>query len=105
MTGKALLSTTMGELNKENRPWYFEYRLKQILEYATIWKAIVVLDEADVFLEGREEMPTGGAERNALVAGTLYDSLIVALSLTCFPQCSSGILSTSLVLCSSPQIE
>ena len=59
----------------------------------------------NVFLEGREEMPTGGAERNALVAGTLYDSLIVALSLTCFPQCSSGILSTSLVLCSSPQIE
>ena len=74
----------MGELNKENRPWYFEYRLKQILEYATIWKAIVVLDEADVFLEAREDMPAGGVERNALVAGLLYDSLIIILTLTRF---------------------
>ena len=69
MTGKALLSTTMGELNKENRPWYFEWRLKQILEYATIWKAIVVLDEADVFLEARQDTPSDGGQRNALVAG------------------------------------
>ncbi len=70
MTGKALLSTTMGELNKENRPWYFEYRLKQILEYATLWKTIVVLDEADVFLEARQDTPSDGGQRNALVAGT-----------------------------------
>jgi hypothetical protein len=82
MTGKALLSTTMGELNKENRPWFFEYRLKQVLEYATIWKAIVVLDEADVFLEARQDMPNGGAERNALVAGTIYPSRPIILILT-----------------------
>ena len=69
MTERAVLSTTMGELNKENRPWYFEYRLKQILEYATIWKAIVVLDEADVFLEARQDTPSDGGNRNALVAG------------------------------------
>jgi hypothetical protein len=69
MTGKALLSTTMGELNKENRPWYFEWRLKEILEYATIWRAIVVLDEADVFLEARQDTPSDGGQRNALVAG------------------------------------
>jgi len=68
MTGKALLSTTMGELNKQNRPWYFEYKLKEILEYATIWKAIVVLDEADVFLEARQDTPSDGGQRNALVA-------------------------------------
>ena len=59
----------MGELNKENHPWYFERRLKQVLQYATIWKAIVLLDEADVFLEARQDAPVDAAERNALVAG------------------------------------
>lgn len=91
MTGKALLSTTMGELNKANRPWFFEYRLKQVLEYATIWKAIVVLDEADVFLEARQDMPTGGAERNALVAGTIYPSRPIILILTFLQQFFSDI--------------
>ena len=69
MTRKALISTTMGELNKFDSPWYFEWRLKEILEYATIWKAIVVLDEADVFLEARQDTPSDGGQRNALVAG------------------------------------
>jgi hypothetical protein len=36
----------MGDLNKENSPYFFEYALKRILQYATIWKAIVLLDEA-----------------------------------------------------------
>jgi hypothetical protein len=67
-TGKALLSTSMAELNKHNRPWYFEYRLTQVLQYATIWKAIVLLDEADVFLEMRKDNVSDSAERNALVA-------------------------------------
>lgn len=68
MTEKALLSTSMAELNKYNRAWYFEYRLKQVLQYATIWKAIVLLDEADVFLETRKDDVADAAERNALVA-------------------------------------
>jgi hypothetical protein len=59
----------MGELNKENRPWYFEMKLKEILQYATTWKAILLLDEADVFLEAREDGGGGAVERNALVAG------------------------------------
>ena len=70
MTERAVISTTMGELNKANRPWYFENRLKEILQYATTWKAIVVLDEADVFLEARQDTPSDGGDRNALVAGT-----------------------------------
>lgn len=68
ITEKALFSTSMAELNKYNRAWYFEYRLRQVLQYATIWKAIVLLDEADVFLEARKDDVADAAERNALVA-------------------------------------
>ena len=70
ITKKAVVSTTIGELNKYNRPAYFENKLKNVLQYATTWKAIVLLDEADVFLEARQDAPGGdGVERNALVAG------------------------------------
>ena len=68
MTEKALFSTSMAELNKFNRAWYFEHRLMQVLQYATIWRAIVLLDEADVFLESRKDDVADAAERNALVA-------------------------------------
>ncbi|KAF2003041.1 P-loop containing nucleoside triphosphate hydrolase protein [Amniculicola lignicola CBS 123094] len=68
ITSRALLNTSLAELNKENRAWYFEYRLIQVLQYATIWKAIVLFDEADVFLEARKDDVADAAERNALVA-------------------------------------
>ncbi|KAJ0382168.1 hypothetical protein COL922a_013104 [Colletotrichum nupharicola] len=45
----------------------FERELQRFMQYATIWKAVLLLDEADVFLEKREDNP-GSAERNALVA-------------------------------------
>lgn len=64
---KALISASLGELNRSDRPWSFEIRLKQILTYATMWKAVVLLDEADVFLEARQES-LGDGSRNALVA-------------------------------------
>jgi SpoVK/Ycf46/Vps4 family AAA+-type ATPase len=67
-TGKALLTATMGELNQDDIPSRFEIRLKQVLQYATIWKAIVLLDEADVFLEGRSEAVGVAKEHNAFVA-------------------------------------
>ena len=67
-TGKALLTATMGELNQDDIPSRFERRLKQVLQYATIWKAIVLLDEADVFLEGRSEAVGVAKEHNAFVA-------------------------------------
>ncbi|KAI1476957.1 P-loop containing nucleoside triphosphate hydrolase protein [Daldinia eschscholtzii] len=67
---KALVSTSVGELNKGASVVYgsasFEKQLKKMLQYATIWQAVVLLDEADVFLEARKD--TGDAERNALVA-------------------------------------
>lgn len=59
----------MGELNKYNWASSFERALKRLLAYATMWEAVVLLDEADVFLEARPEDPSQSAERNALVAG------------------------------------
>lgn len=64
---KALISASLGDLNHYDAPWLFEMRLKQILTYATMWKAVVLLDEADVFLEARQEA-SGDNSRNALVA-------------------------------------
>ncbi|KAK8110761.1 uncharacterized protein PG998_007218 [Apiospora kogelbergensis] len=63
---KALLMTSVGELNKNNYTVLFERELKKILQYATTWKAIVLLDEADVFLEARED--SKNPDRNSLVA-------------------------------------
>ncbi|KAL5371289.1 hypothetical protein DPSP01_014371 [Paraphaeosphaeria sporulosa] len=68
VTGRALLSTSLAELNKENRAWYFEHQLTRVLQYATIWKSVVLLDEADIFLEQRRDDVAGASQRNALVA-------------------------------------
>ncbi|KAI0192808.1 P-loop containing nucleoside triphosphate hydrolase protein [Astrocystis sublimbata] len=67
MTHRALISTSMASLSTEQIPFIFEHNLRRLLQYATRWKAIVLLDEADVFLETREEK-AGSADRNALVA-------------------------------------
>ncbi|OAG04284.1 uncharacterized protein CC84DRAFT_1217762 [Paraphaeosphaeria sporulosa] len=61
-------STSLAELNKENQAWYFEYQLTRVLQYATIWKSVVLLDEADVFLKQRHHDVAGALEHNALVA-------------------------------------
>ncbi|KAF4939027.1 Cell division cycle protein 48-like protein [Colletotrichum fructicola] len=63
----ALIIASLGELNRENSAIMFERELQRFMQYATIWKAVLLLDEADVFLEKREDNP-GSAERNALVA-------------------------------------
>ncbi|XDG06949.1 hypothetical protein ABKA04_006564 [Annulohypoxylon sp. FPYF3050] len=69
-TRKALVSTSVGELSKGGSfisgSASFEKELKKILQYATIWQAVVLLDEADVFLEARKDV--GSTERNSLVA-------------------------------------
>ncbi|KAI2635430.1 P-loop containing nucleoside triphosphate hydrolase protein [Xylaria nigripes] len=66
---RALLPTSFGELNRSAHPLsgtrYFEKELKKTLQYATTWGAILLFDEADVFLEKRAQAST---ERNALVA-------------------------------------
>ncbi|KAI1382402.1 P-loop containing nucleoside triphosphate hydrolase protein [Hypoxylon crocopeplum] len=69
-TRKALVCTSVGELNK-GASWLsgsaaFEKELKRVLQYATVWQAVVLLDEADVFLEARKD--SGSSDRNTLVA-------------------------------------
>jgi SpoVK/Ycf46/Vps4 family AAA+-type ATPase len=80
---RALLVSSLSELNRWDDPWSFEVELKELFQYATIWKAIVLLDEADVFLEARKD-DENGLERNALVATFLkyleYFSGIVFLT-------------------------
>jgi hypothetical protein len=73
-SGRILIPSTIGELNKDNSTFVFEQRLQKLLEYATTWKAVLLLDEADVFLEARDMAHTsaGGfmaSDRNGLVAG------------------------------------
>ncbi|KAJ1324722.1 NTP/NDP exchange transporter [Microdochium nivale] len=65
---KALLSTSFGDLNKQGYNAAFEQELKKMLRLATIWGAVVLLDESDVFLEARENKAAHNTERNALVA-------------------------------------
>jgi hypothetical protein len=67
ITERALLTSSLAELNRYDSAWYFEHRLKEVLQFATIWKAVVLLDEADVFLEARKD-DAAAASRNALVA-------------------------------------
>ncbi|KAF3762104.1 P-loop containing nucleoside triphosphate hydrolase protein [Cryphonectria parasitica EP155] len=66
-TRKALVSSSLGDLNRYDSPRAFEIRLKEVLSYATIWRAVVLLDEADVFLEARHSLGDS-TTRNALVA-------------------------------------
>ncbi|GAP86880.2 putative TOB3 [Rosellinia necatrix] len=71
---KALVATSMGELNQASSflsgSFVFGKKLKKVLQYATIWEAVVLLDEADVFLEARTD---NNSERNALVATFLKE--------------------------------
>ncbi|KAH8703539.1 P-loop containing nucleoside triphosphate hydrolase protein [Talaromyces proteolyticus] len=68
ITKRPLFTASIAELNKYDRPWYFEYQLQKVLQFATIWKAVILLDEADVFLEARTDEGNDAVARNALVA-------------------------------------
>ncbi|KAI8635234.1 P-loop containing nucleoside triphosphate hydrolase protein [Xylariaceae sp. FL1651] len=71
---KALVATSVGELNSASNilsgSQAFEKELKKCLQYATIWQAVVLLDEADIFLEARTD---NSSDRNALVATFLKE--------------------------------
>ncbi|KAK3947466.1 P-loop containing nucleoside triphosphate hydrolase protein [Pseudoneurospora amorphoporcata] len=66
-TKKLIISSSLGELNRDNWASEFERRLKELLHCATKWQAVVLLDEADVFLEKREDAEGHNADRNALL--------------------------------------
>jgi DNA polymerase III delta prime subunit len=59
---KPLYSVGVGELGTDTL--VLEKSLRQILDVATIWDAVILLDEADIFLEKRDEH---NIVRNAMV--------------------------------------
>eukprot|EP00118_Oscarella_pearsei_P009145 m.50967 g.50967 ORF g.50967 m.50967 type:complete len:743 (+) comp34107_c0_seq2:85-2313(+) len=59
---RPLYSVTIGELGITTTE--LEGKLRQILEVASIWNAVILIDEADIFLERRSE---NDLTRNALV--------------------------------------
>lgn len=59
---RPLYSVSVGELGTD--PDVLENRLRQILDVATTWNAVLLLDEADIFLEARDEHDI---VRNAMV--------------------------------------
>lgn len=59
---RALYSVSVGELGTD--PEALEERLQRVLQTAQRWNAVLLLDEADVFLEARR---SGDIARNAMV--------------------------------------
>lgn len=59
---RPLYSISVGELG--TNPDQLEKRLREILDLATVWNAVLLLDEADIFLEARDEKDV---LRNAMV--------------------------------------
>ncbi|KLO10225.1 P-loop containing nucleoside triphosphate hydrolase protein [Schizopora paradoxa] len=63
ITRKPLYAVSAGELG--TTPESVEHRLKRVLELAQMWDAVLLLDEAEVFLQQRDVM---NVKRNALVS-------------------------------------
>jgi hypothetical protein len=61
---KPLFSITSGDLG--STPDAVESSLTEIFHLANVWDCILLLDEADVFLEERER---SNLKRNAVVSG------------------------------------
>ena len=65
-TRRPLLKLSTGELGSwEER---LSHELKKLLTYASIWKAVVLIDEADVFLEARKSGSDSAFNSNNMVA-------------------------------------
>ncbi|KAJ4865506.1 ATPase family associated with various cellular activities (AAA) domain-containing protein [Trichoderma breve] len=60
---KPLYMVTAGDLGTD--PEYLEKKLSKIFDYAVSWNAILLLDEADIFLQDRDY---DNLQRNALVS-------------------------------------
>jgi hypothetical protein len=63
MAEKPLLVVSASELG--NRAPELEARLQRILDVCKVWDAILLIDEADVYLEARSQ---GSVERNSMVS-------------------------------------
>lgn len=85
-TRRPLLSLTVADIGTDEQT--MENNLHQWFEMAASWDAIILIDEADVFLEKRT---VADLQRNSLVSGECLNSLrharsgqlIVAVFLRC----------------------
>ncbi|KAL9004062.1 MAG: hypothetical protein Q9188_003097 [Gyalolechia gomerana] len=66
---KPLFAISVADVGTEARK--VEANLSKIFALATSWQAILLIDEADVFLEKRGHGMSANTERNALVSGIL----------------------------------
>jgi len=71
---RPLYTVTAGEIGSETQK--VEKGLNKVLELASRWNAVLLLDEADVFLEQRSNHEI---ERNKLVSSRSKGSIIVSL--------------------------
>jgi hypothetical protein len=62
-----LYSISAGELGTD--PTHVQARLQDAFKMTEAWKAVILLDEADIFLEKRE---LNHLQRNQLVSGYFY---------------------------------
>ncbi|KAI1080898.1 P-loop containing nucleoside triphosphate hydrolase protein [Whalleya microplaca] len=60
---RPLYMVSAGDLGTDS--WNLELKLKRIMDIATAWKAVLLIDEADVFLERRS---LNDMQRNAMVS-------------------------------------
>ena len=79
-TGRPLLVVSVAEIGMKAAK--AEGRLNTILENAARWRAVLLMDEADVFLEERSSQSADSSNRNALVSVLLrcleyYEGIII----------------------------
>ncbi|RPA81869.1 hypothetical protein BJ508DRAFT_208731, partial [Ascobolus immersus RN42] len=72
-TKRALIVVSSGELGCDVHE--INKNLQSFLQYAATWKAVVLIDEADVFLEKRISTGANRLEQNSLVAGTVMPEI------------------------------
>lgn len=71
-THRALLNISTGELGSYQ--FRVEMELKRLLTYASTFEAVVLIDEADVFLEARKSGNSDQLQQNSMVAGNHLSS-------------------------------
>jgi SpoVK/Ycf46/Vps4 family AAA+-type ATPase len=77
-TGRAMLSLTCGDIGTDEVE--MENQLSKWFRLAEKWGAVMLIDEADVYLERRQ---ITDLKRNSLVSGKLHDHLGLVLGCIC----------------------
>ena len=78
-TGRPLYMISCGELGTEAAS--LEENLSRTLHFAALWEAVVLLDEAEVFLEQRS---MSDLQRNGLVSSEISESSALKKTHHCY---------------------